>query len=96
MDDKKYGTLSCLASIRCYKKDEVIYNKSDESLYCYIVIRGCVVDAGNEEHNPRKLEFGSLFGEVSLITDTPYFTSTFANGKTFLFLCFLISDFVSL
>lgn len=92
MDDKKYALLSCLVSMRCYQKDEVIFSKGNESYNCYIVLRGGIIE--ELEDSCRKLEFGSLFGEVSLITDTPYFTSTYAAGKFCLF-CFPSSLFYS-
>ena len=67
--------------MRCYQKEEVIFSKGNESYNCYIVLRGSIVEE-LEGDSCRKLEFGSLFGEVSLITDTPYFTSTYAAGKS--------------
>lgn len=80
MDDKKYSIFSCLVSLRCYQKDEMIFSRGNESFYSYLVVRGSVVEESDD--SCRRLEFGSLFGEVSLITDTPYFSTTFAAGES--------------
>lgn len=37
----------------------------------------------HEAENVRFLGFGSLFGEVSIVTGSPYFSTTYAIGKTF-------------
>lgn len=69
-----------MVSLRCYQKDEVIFSRGNESYYSYLVLRGSVIEESDD--SSRKLEFGSLFGEVSLITGTPYFTTTFAAGSS--------------
>ncbi len=92
MEDKGYMVLSSLINLKSFQKDESIYKKGFDSDYSYIVLRGVVKEV--EDRNDgislsirgdgdsvRYLGYGNLFGEVSLVTDSPYFTSTFATGK---------------
>jgi signal-transduction protein with cAMP-binding, CBS, and nucleotidyltransferase domain len=42
MEDKGYIVLSTLIHLKCFKKDDVIFNKGTPSEYSYIVLRGLV------------------------------------------------------
>ena len=93
MEDKGYMVLSSLINLKSFQKDESIYKKGFDSDYSYIVLRGVVKEVedkndgislsirGSEGESIRFLGYGNLFGEVSLVTDSPYFTSTYATGK---------------
>lgn len=93
MDKLSYAVLSSRITMKSFSAGEIVYRKEAPSDHTFIVLHGSVKETREEEEEGaeeevmevhRTLKFGALFGEVALVTDMPYFSTTVALEDTIL------------
>eukprot|EP01039_Chlorochromonas_danica_P007663 gene7663-8468_t len=91
LDDTMYSSLCSKVSLKGFRAGEVLFAKDSPCTTSYIVLTGVVQEVGEtgstrpimdkpveEYEDVRFLGAGSLFGEASLVMESPYFSTTTA------------------
>jgi CRP/FNR family transcriptional regulator, cyclic AMP receptor protein len=90
--------ISKLVHLRQYSKNEIIFNEN-ESGQCMYIIKSGIVEISKIITSKKivltKLDDGSIFGEISLVEDTPRDATAKSIGKTEV-LTFFRSDLLKL
>ncbi|KAJ1424672.1 hypothetical protein B484DRAFT_398211 [Ochromonadaceae sp. CCMP2298] len=91
MDDWSNALLSTKVFLKGYTTGQTIYTKGGASNYAYIVLQGSVKEVAEIQASAlipqgldvsRTLNWGTMFGEISLVNDAPYFNTTTALEPT--------------